>query len=65
MLTFLCLQGYYKKYPNIYDGYDTWHKYVSSFGLGNWLMWLPTGKKGFYPPAIIMIKCIEKVAGKP
>ncbi len=39
-----------ENYPNVYEGYETWHKYVSSFGLGNWLNNdLPTGKKGFLP----------------
>ena len=39
-----------EKYPNTYEGYDTWRNYVTSFGLGNWLNNdLPTGQKGFVP----------------
>ena len=39
-----------EKYPNTYEGYDVWRKYVTSFGLGNWLNNdLPTGQKGFVP----------------
>lgn len=43
-------RGIIEKYPNIHNGYDNWHKYVASFGLGNWLNNdLPTGRKGFLP----------------
>ena len=54
-------KGIIEKYPNIYDGYDTWHKYVSSFGLGNWLNNdLPTGKKGFLPSSNYYDKMYRK-----
>ena len=39
-----------ENYTTTYEGYDTWRKYVVSFGLGNWLNNdLPTGQKGFVP----------------
>ena len=43
-------RGIIEKYPSIHGGYDNWHNYVASFGLGSWLNNdLPTGRKGFLP----------------
>ena len=54
-------KGIIEKYPNVYEGYDTWYKYVSSFGLGNWLNNdLPTGKKGFLPSSNYYDKMYRK-----
>ena len=50
-----------EKYPNTYEGYDVWRKYVMSFGLGNWLNNdLPTGQKGFVPTS----NFYDKIYGK-
>ena len=54
-------KGIIEKYSSVYEGYDTWHKYVSSFGLGNWLNNdLPTGKKGFLPSSNYYDKMYKK-----
>lgn len=54
-------KGIIEKYSSVYEGYDTWHKYVSSFGLGNWLNNdLPTGKKGFLPTSNYYDKMYKK-----
>ena len=54
-------KGIIEKYSSVYEGYDTWYKYVSSFGLGNWLNNdLPTGKKGFLPSSNYYDKMYKK-----
>ena len=54
-------KGIIEKHSSVYEGYDTWHKYVSSFGLGNWLNNdLPTGKKGFLPSSNYYDKMYKK-----
>ena len=54
-------KGIIEKYPTVYEGYDTWYKYVSSFGLGNWLNNdLPTGKRGFLPSSTYYDKIYKK-----
>ena len=54
-------KGILENQKNVYDGFNKWHEYVSSFGLGNWLNNdLPTGRKGFLPTSLYYDKIYRK-----
>ena len=54
-------KGILENQKNVYDGFNKWHEYVSSFGLGNWLNNdLPTGRKGFLPTSLYYDKNLSK-----
>ena len=54
-------KGILENQKNVYDGFNKWHEYVSSFGLGNWLNNdLPTGRKGFLPTSLYYDKMYRK-----
>ena len=61
MLTSVTYKGILENQKNVYDGFNKWHEYVSSFGLGNWLNNdLPTGRKGFLPTSLYYDKIYRK-----